>query len=161
MKSKKAVYFLAFLVLGVWGMILQKIFLAMQNKDGDKVAVNTQIASKLSVPYQYPDTFKLLLNYPDPFTGQLQKHPDTAVRSKTEVRKIVHTMDRQDPFEGVKYLGFVADGSGKRRLAILSYNGEEKMLKEGDLLHGIKLLKVENSAIKISSGQVIKLIKKE
>jgi len=161
MKSKKAVYFLAILVLGVWGMILQKIFLAMQNTDGEKVTVNTKMVDKLSVPYQYPDTFKLVLNYPDPFTGQLPKRLDTTVRPKTEVRKIVHAMDRQDPFEGLKYLGFVADGSGKRRLAILSYKGEEKMLKEGDLLHGIKLLKVENSAIKITSGRAIKLLRKE
>lgn len=161
MKSKKAIYFLAILVFGVWGMILRKILLAMQNEDSDKVAVNTKMVDKLSVPYQYPDTFKLVLNYPDPFTGQLPKRPDTTVKPNAEIRNEVPTMAPLDPFEGLKYLGFVADGSGKRRLAILSYKGEEKMLKEGDLLHGIKVLKVENSAIKITSGRAIKFLRKE
>jgi hypothetical protein len=161
MKSKKAVYFLGVLVLGVWGMILQKIFLTMQNKDGDKVAVNTKVVGKRSVPYQYPDTFKLLLNYPDPFTGQLPKRQDTTVKPKAEIRNEVQTMAPVDPFESVKYVGFVADGSGRRRLAILSYKGEEKLLKEGDMLQGIKVLKVENSAVRISSGRAIKLLRKE
>lgn len=161
MKSKNMVYFLGFIVLGVWGVILHKIFFAMQNKDEGEVIVNTKMPNKLSVPYQYPDTFKLLLNYPDPFTGQVQKPADTVVKQRKQSGKEVLTAAVPSPLDEVKYLGFVANGSGKRRVAILSYKGEERLLKEGDMLLDIKVLKVENNTVKVTSNGTIKLLKKE
>jgi len=161
MKSKNMVYFLGFIVLGVWGMVLHKIFLAVQDKDEVELVVNTRMANKLSVPYQYPDTFKLLLNYPDPFTGQIQKVADTAIKLTKQPRKEIIVPVVLNPFAEVKYLGFVSNGSGQRRVAILSYKGEEKLLKEGEMLHNIKVLKIENNTVKVSNKGTIKLLKKE
>jgi hypothetical protein len=161
MKSKNMVYFLGFVVLGVWGVILQKIFLAMQIKEEGEVIVNTTMPNKLSVPYQYPDTFKLLLNYPDPFTGQVQKLADTAIKQRKQAIKEVLIAAIPSILNEVRYLGFVANGSGKRRVAILSYKGQERILKEGDMLLNIKVLKVENNTVKLSSNGTIKLLKKE
>jgi hypothetical protein len=155
------VYFLGFVVLGVWGVILQKIFLAMQNKDEGEVIVNTTMPIKLSVPYQYPDTFKLLLNYPDPFTGQVQKLADTVIKQRKQAIKDGLEAAVPSALDQIKYLVFVANGSGKRRVAILSYKGQERLLKEGDMLLNIKILKVKNNTVKLSSNGTIKLLKKE
>lgn len=161
MKSKKAVYFLAAIVLAVWGLILYKVFLAMQDKDSRKITISTKVQAKLSVPYQYSDTFTLLLKYPDPFTGQVQTPPDTTVKNKEKTVSIAAMAKVPNPLDSLKYLGFVAGGSSNRRVAVLSYKGVESLLKEGEMLHSMKILNIENNAVRVSNGRTIKVLKKE
>lgn len=154
MKSKPVVYLLGFLVLCIWGVIVYRIFLSAHEEGDDRpLLADGGKPKKFSIPKLYPDTFKLLLNYPDPFTGALAKMPDTAgMRSRVKKIAAVGMLPVQpmlNPVSQMKYLGFVADGKGNRRVAIMSYQGAERMMKESDTLKGVKIMVIKKDAVMV------------
>lgn len=162
--KKPLVYVLGLAVCCIWGLILYRVF-AGQGNDGDegRIMPVAQGNAKRPLPRQFPDTASLLLNYPDPFTGEVPVVRDT-LKIKAGGRIIPAPPPEApppDPMEQVKYLGFVADGKGSRRLAIVSYQGQEKMLKEGDTIGAVRIMTIKKDAILLRHGQKMKLIKTE
>ncbi|WP_285060252.1 hypothetical protein [Pedobacter ginsengisoli] len=165
MKSKPLVYLLGFLVLCIWGVIVYRVFLSVREKGSDRLQLaSTGKINKVPVPKLYPDTFKLLLNYPDPFTGALAKMPDTAgiknLVGKTTVPGAA-PVQAPDPVLQMKYLGFVADGRGNRRVAIMSYQGAEMMMHESDTLKGVKIMVIKKDGVLVRYHGKTTLIKTE
>ena len=165
MKSKPVVYLLGFLVLCIWGVIVYRIFLSVHEEGDNRVQLSGGgEVKKISVPKLYPDTFKLLLNYTDPFTGALAKMPDTA-GMKNPVKKISvlvpPPVQAPNPVLQMKYLGFVADGKGNRRVAIMSYQGAEMMMNESDTLKGVKIMVIKKDAVLVRYHGKTTLIKIE
>jgi hypothetical protein len=165
MKSKPLVYLLGFLVLCIWGVIVYRVFLSVHEEGDDQVQLpGSGRVKKASVPKLYPDTFKLRLNYPDPFTGALAKMPDTAGK-KNSVRKMTVPGPPPvlvvNPVLQMKYLGFVADGKGNRRVAIMSYLGAEMMMNENDTLKGVKIMVIKKDVVMVKYHGKTTLIKTE
>lgn len=150
MKSKPLVYLLGFLVLCIWGVIVYRIYISVHEVEGGQgTGTSTAMPQKLKLPKLYPDTFPLLLDYPDPFTGAVVKEPDTAKR--VPVKKSMVTVPPLqvpvNPVTQMKYLGFVSDGKGDNRVAIVGYQGSEKMLKEGDTLQKVKVMAIQKNTL--------------
>lgn len=154
MKSKPVIYLLGFMVLCIWGIIVYRIYVSVHGDATDGLPISrTEKLKKEKVPKLYPDTFKLLLDYPDPFTGAAARKP-AAIRPLARVSGVVPLLKPAipalNPVQQLKYLGYVANGKGDRLVAIVSYQGKEKMMKEGDTLKQMKVLKIKKDAVMVS-----------
>ncbi|RYY12568.1 MAG: hypothetical protein EOO04_33410 [Chitinophagaceae bacterium] len=152
MKSKPIIYLLSFSVLGIWGVILVRLYLSVSDNDDNVLPVAKVLTTpKAKVPKLYPDTFKLLLNYPDPFTGAATAATDTTGAST--IRKSPHAVlpvvSEVNPLQEMKYLGYVRDGRGRNNVAIISQNGKERMMKLGDTIGGATLSNIDRKKIAV------------
>jgi hypothetical protein len=151
MKTKLIIYVLAGMVLCVWGIILYRILKTIDN-DGTRsnLSANTLPADKVDIPKLYPDTFSTRLDFPDPFTGAVAVLADSAMNEKKAIRVDSRIAPLSDAVQQPKYLGYVKDRRGKNGVAILSHNGQERMLKQGDTLGGFKLKSIHTDKIIVS-----------
>src|ERR1700753_1159389 len=79
MKNKKLTYILIAVVVGVWGMILYRVFDTVgENDDAPVTAFIPKDKEPLNDYAIQPDTTRLLLNYRDPFG--LTKQKDTTAK---------------------------------------------------------------------------------
>lgn len=163
--KKPMTYLLGIAVLSIWGLIGYRLFAGSAEELPLPGAGKDLSAKTVALPQVMPDTFNLLLNYPDPFTGEKPKSRDTAVRPPVrEARTTGPSAPMavvKDPLDQVKYLGYVANGNGKERVAIVRYHGQEKMLKEGDTLGKIKVLEIKKERLMLGHGARRKLLKTE
>lgn len=149
MKSKSIVYLLVFSVLGIWGVILFRIYLSVSDKDNTVLpSESTLPLRKADVPKLYPDTFKLLMNYQDPFTGTHAIKKDTSnINSRKVPLTNMPSPPEINPALQMKYLGYVRDRREKNSVAIISYNGKEKMMKKGDTIGGVTLTAIQKQGV--------------
>lgn len=163
-KNKKLTWFLICAVAVVWGVILYRLF--FNNTEEDYVLKNPSVATKHEPYDQYvlkEDTFKLALNYKDPFLAGIVP---VSVESKTAepILKPVNfvaappakpTID----WSVVKYSGYIINPVTKKTVAILVVNGKEQMLAEGEHFEGVQLLKNKKDSVLVSWKDKQKYIK--
>ncbi len=143
-KSKKLTYLLLCAVIGVWGIILYKFF--FRDKEEDLVP-KTAFVKKGEQPYdayqEKPDTFKLVLNYRDPFALKPTAEPMVQTAQKEVVA--MAKMPIQPPpvlnWSGIRYTGMVLNPVSKKTVTILSVNGKERMVPEGEVFENVKVFK--------------------
>jgi hypothetical protein len=161
MKNKKMTYLLGFVVIIVWGIIIYRLFDAAGGSDDDVVPAVSSNSPK--EPYNdfaiLKDTTHLLLNYRDPF--DLVKQKDTAAIS---VKRSVHTIIVPVPVKPVfnwgfiQYSGYVRNPGSKKLITLVSINGQNEMLTEGEMKNQVKLIKNLGDSIKISFNGKTKFI---
>lgn len=147
-KNKKLTYLLICAVAAVWGIILYRVLF---NNSEDDYQLKAQPVANKAEPYdQYElkrDTFKLALNYKDPFTGVVE------APVKTVETNVKPTNFAPQPFKPpinwgvIKYKGYVINPQTKKVVSIVEINGKERMLAEGEFLEGVKLLKNKKDSI--------------
>lgn len=151
MKNKKLTYFLIAIVLGVWGLILYRIFDAVGDNDETTIPVAVKQAKEAFNDYSLPkDTAKLLLNYRDPFG--ITKPKDTAVRisKATPLKSTVGPAKPAMNWSFISYSGYIRNPASKKLIALVSINGQNLTLAEGETKNQVKLLKNLRDSIKIS-----------
>jgi hypothetical protein len=157
-KNKKMTYLLGFVVLVVWGMIIYRVFNAMgDNDDGLPVAslkATKEAYNDFSIP---KDTTHLLLNYRDPFGLVKQKDTDRVVFRAAVNRKMLMPVKAMD-WGFIKYSGYMLNPGTKKLIALVSINGQNITLSEGQTRNDVKLLKNMRDSIKISYAGKIKFI---
>ena len=152
MKNKMAVYFLGAAVLLVWSFIVFRVFSAAGGGDDEVAnpAVNT--IKEAYNDYAYiKDTTRLLLNYRDPF--DMVKKKDTA---EIPVRLLVRKAGNKiTPFKVpmnwgfIQYSGYIKNPSSKSLVTLVSINGKNEMMKEGEEKNQVRLIKNLRDSIKI------------
>ncbi|MDB5090874.1 MAG: hypothetical protein JWR09_4868 [Mucilaginibacter sp.] len=159
MKNKKVTYLLGLIVAIVWGIIIYRIFDAAAGGDDTVVPAQTNIKKEAYNDFAIPkDTTHLLLNYRDPFG--LAKQKDTAVLS---VKGVVHKINPTIPKLGInwnfiQYSGYIRNPASKKLITLISINGQNEMLTEGEVKGQVKLIKNMRDSIKISYNGKIKYI---
>lgn len=147
-KNKKLTYLLICAVVAVWGIILYRVL--FNNSDDDYQLKAQPIAKKIEPYDQYElkrDTFRLALNYKDPFTG-IAEAPAKPVETGPKSTNFVPPPFRPPINWGViKYKGYVINPLTKKMVSIVEINGKERMLAEGKFLEGVKLLKNKKDSI--------------
>lgn len=150
-KNKRTTYLLICAVAVVWGIILYKIFFKATDSDDQ---IKTGVVKVTREPYdQYvakPDTFKLVLNYRDPFIGTpvaAEKKMDNQI-----VKPVSPVINLPPPINWgtIQYTGRIINPVSKKVVSILSVNGAERMMSEGEIFQGVKLLKNKRDSILIS-----------
>lgn len=163
MKSKKATWFLIVAVIAVWGVIIYRLLIAAGSDE--KLFIRTvqpKVAYESLEGYLLEDTFKLVLNYRDPFLekevavneipADLTIKTAPALQNNTALNKPASNLD-------IKYTGYIKNSSGKRIVAIVTINGKEYMISEGETVAGVKLIKNHRDSVRVSYEGKTKFVK--
>jgi len=161
MKNKKLTYFLIFIVAGLWGLIIYKIVTAVGTKDDDDTSQPVKIIKEAFNDYSIPkDTTHLLLNYRDPFG--VEKREDTVTKMSIMAihNKPILTVVPKQPINWtfITYLGYIRNPASKKLVALVSINGQNLTMAEGDSRNQVKLLRNLKDSIKISYNGKTKFI---
>jgi len=159
MKNKKLTYFLIAIVLGVWGLILYRIFDAVGDNDDTIAPVAVKQAKEAFNDFSLPkDTAKLLLNYRDPFGITKPKDTTARIRKAVSFKNTVVPTKPTMNWSFISYSGYIRNPSSKKLIALVSINGQNITLAEGETKSQVKLLKNLRDSIKISYGGKTKFI---
>lgn len=150
MKNKKLTYFLGLIVLVVWGMIIYRIFNAAGENDDDVQVANARTNKEPFNDFSIPkDTTHLLLNYRDPF-GLIKQKDTIRLNTSKKFYKKTLTVLKPTNWSFIKYSGYVSNHNTKKLIALVSINGQNVTLSEGEIKDGVKLIKNLRDSIKIS-----------
>jgi hypothetical protein len=158
MKNKKLTYLLIFIVLVVWGLILHRVFAATSGNEDEGLPLAVTPAKEAYNDFEIPkDTTRLLLNYRDPFG--LVKFKDT-VALKTVVHKDLIRLKVIPAINWnfIQYSGYIRNPSSKKLIALLTINGKNEMLSEGETIDQVKLIKNLRDSIRVSFNGKTKYI---
>jgi hypothetical protein len=152
MKNKKLTYLLIVLVLGLWGMIVYRIFNAVTANDDDNIAQSVKPLKEALNDYaMVKDTATLSLHYSDPFKTAQKTEKDTVTRSHTHV--VIRPNPRPTPpainWSVITYSGYIRNPASKKLIALLNINGRSVALAEGETREQVKLLKNLRDSIKV------------
>jgi hypothetical protein len=159
MKSKWTRILLLVAVMVVWGLIVFRIVSHFSDND---MNINSQLNEvPLTRNVQMPDTFHLLLNYPDPFTGAIeQKSPKQSISCNYKPKKQDVAPPTSTPMPTVKYYGFVSNKNTNKLVGIVYIGGKQFLAKQGDICNGVSLIKMTNDSILVSYEKSKKWISK-
>jgi hypothetical protein len=164
LKNKKAIYILIPLNIAIWGFFIYRFYTAFNEYDGpalsEKTAPVRLETTKDSV------TYKLSLDYKDPFLREAERHyvnNNTPVVTKTVVPRapVVKTptvTPKQLP--DIKYLGLIKNSTSGASTAIISLNGQSKLIKVNDVIDGITFKSFDNNQLVALLGKDKMVIKK-
>lgn len=151
-KNKKLTYLLICAVAAVWGIIIYKVLFNETAADYEPQFKSAKVKQE---PYdQYlekNDTFKLALNYRDPFLGGVSHVPENT-GTVTAAPVNFNPPPPPPPIDWgvIKYSGYVTNPASKKLVAILVVNGKEQMTAEGQTFEGVKLLQNRKDSILVS-----------
>jgi len=161
MKNKKMVYILGLAVAIVWGLIIYRIVDAAGGGGDDAAPV--AVSNLPKEPYNdfsvQKDTERLLLNYRDPFG--LVKQKDTAdLRTKRNFIKTAAATPAKPAFNWgfIQYAGYIRNPGSNKIITIISINGKNEMLAEGETKSQVKLIKNLGDSVQISFNGKTKFI---
>lgn len=150
MKNKKFTYLLGLAVAILWGLILYRVVNWTSGGDDDPLPVVPAKRPKEAYnDYAVPkDTTHLLLNYRDPFG--LVKMKDTAQMPLSKVHHPLIMVAKPALNWGfIKYSGYICNRASKKLIALVSVNGKNVMLSEGDTKEQVKLVKNMRDSIRV------------
>jgi|SRR5690606_22072371 len=152
MKNKTKTYLLLVAVLAIWGFIGFKIVSSL-NPEPPKVNVAETMASFAPNINTSQEKFSIQLPERDPFLGKMYIKK-TDVKPKPVVYK--------QPMEWlpITYHGLISKPDTKDKICIVSINGYQRIMKVGQNIEGVKLLKATTNEINVSYKGLKKTINK-
>jgi hypothetical protein len=140
LKNKKAIYILIPLNIAVWGFFIYRFYMAYNDTDIPETG-NQLKFEKQSIQAGDSTLYKLSLNYKDPFLKNSPVEPrrdfgpviTTAKPSKPTVLAVVPPKQIPD----IKYVGLIKNSNSGTSTALVSINGESKLIKPNDNYNGI------------------------
>jgi hypothetical protein len=163
MKNKKFTYLLLVCVAGLWGLIFYRVFNSMASEDMPIVAESSKKQAYFKMVNHTQDQVDLKLAHRNPFsnvTVALEEPIITTTAMQAVVRPPVK-MNVKIPvkWSAIQYMGYIDNPMNKKRLAMLTLDGKEFMLTEGQQLNGIKLIKYAEDSIKLQYQNETRYIK--
>jgi type II secretory pathway component PulC len=152
MKSKKMTYVIAVVTAILWGAIIYRVIAAMS---GDQLPVTfaEPHARERYDEYKLPkETTKLHTGYRDPFGMTTTKIQDTTtIKPKLAATRPISVVAAVPAINwGIfNYRGYVRNAGSRKLIAVISVNGKEMMLSEGESVGQVKLLKNMRDSVKI------------
>lgn len=151
MKNKKLTYFLLVVVAGVWGLIIYKVLVGIYaNNDMPVVSDIKATREPLNDYALQKDTTHLLLNYRDPFGVTKQKDTSVKINRSFHPKNIPIVAKPTMNWSFITYSGYIRNPASKRLIALVSINGQNTTLSEGETRNQVKLLKNMRDSIKVS-----------
>lgn len=141
---------LGLIVLVVWGMIIYRVFEAMGGSDDNNISTATKPVKEAFNDFSIPkDTTHLMLNYRDPFGLTKQKDTTRQITRRSTERKTIAVVKPMD-WSFIRYSGYMLNPGTKKLIALVSINGQNTTLAEGQTQYQVKLIKNLRDSIKIS-----------
>ena len=159
MKNKKLTYFLLVVVAAVWGIIIYRILNAAQATDEPDIPAAVRPVKEEYNDFSLPkDTARLLLNYRDPFGLTVVKDTTKTTIRTGPVKPAATAVKPTVNWSFISYAGYIRNPATKRLVALVSINGQNVTLAEGETRSQVKLLKNLRDSIKIVYAGKIKFI---
>lgn len=153
LKNKKAIYVLIPLNILIWGFFIYRFYTAFNEGEvpvnDQKTGVVKLEALKDSVAY------KLSLDYKDPFLRDVSRAENhnlsynPSVKAKPKVEKITVKTPTVQPkvLPDIKYMGLIKNSSSGASTALVSINGQSKLVKVGETVDGIMFKSFDNNEL--------------
>jgi hypothetical protein len=160
-KNKKVTYVLGVAVVLLWGLIIRMVVIWANGNGDDNLPITAAKSPKEPYnDYAIPkDTARLLLNYRDPFG--LVKFRDTAQNTVKRANYKTPAGVMAKPavnWNFIKYSGYIHNRASRKLIALVSINGKNMMLSEGDTKEQVKLIKNMRDSIRVSYNGQTKFI---
>lgn len=140
MKNKRNIKILVPVVAVIWGLVLYKLFEAFYPEDQP---ITTAVQAKFEIPkYQERDTFSLVAIEQDPFLGTITRKKTSRNGGRKQAKTTVE-------WPTTSYEGFVADDKGRTTVFVITVNGEQHLLKQGELAQNVKLIRGSKQSIQL------------
>ena len=165
MKNKKLLYFLAPAVLLVWSLIVYQVSEGLSGGNpyyGGPGSAVKELVPLASDSFQY----SLLLNYPDPFLGRSTPARSTSPVVHSEPKPPVQPAPaaavQEEAFNPSRYqyLGLIEHKGKKDKLALLQVDGRSLMLREGETVDALQLMKISQDSVQLKSGKQVFYVKR-
>lgn len=88
----------------------------------------------------------LINQYPDPFLKTFEPEIATTITKDTSFKK---TLPPPVDMSFIKYLGMISNIDKNRKVGMISVNGVDYMVGEGEEVAGVKVLKVKTDQVSI------------
>lgn len=152
-KNKGVTYLLIVAVALVWGIIIYRIFfMDPVEEDSGQFIKSTTKHEPFDQYLVKKDTFTLALNYRDPFLSNVNapvEIPKTSLATQA-LQIPVKPFVPPPNWEMIRYSGYITNPVTKKLVSILTVNGKEQMVAEGESLEGVRLLKNKKDSVLVS-----------
>ena len=153
MKNKTKTYILLVAVLAIWGIIGFKI-LSTLNPEAPKMVAQDDTARFSPKAIVNAETFTIQLAERDPFLGTLYAKKKINTNPKTIIPKEAFV------WIPLLYHGTVSKQNSEEKICVLSINGQQQIMKVGQEVNEVKLLKANNTEVLVSYKGKRKTIQK-
>jgi len=151
-------YVLGLVVLAVWGLIIYRVFEAVSSNDDDLPVAGVKITREAYNDFSLPkDTTHLLLNYRDPF-GMVKQKDTTRIIYRRVTQPKIPVLVKPMDWGFIRYSGYMLNPDTKRLIALVSINGQNMTMSEGQTKYDVKLIKNLRDSIKVSFAGKTKFI---
>ena len=148
MKKQYKTYILIIAVLIVWGIIGVQIFSYLNPKEEELPSLVAEQKS-FRKETQVRESYKVKTHQRDPFLGKMTIKPIPIKKTKKKpVEPVI--------FPSIVYHGIIE--SGKNKSFIISVNGVQNVLKEGQTIQEVRLLSGDKKQIKIRYKENSKVV---
>lgn len=167
-KNKKAIYILIPLNIFIWGYFIFRFF-NMYNETNAPLL--SEKAEKVKLKDRVDSVcYKLNLDYKDPFLRESEKQKkyqvegaSNAVKQKVPEIKVVKTPTVAiivKPTLDLKYFGLVKNTTGGTATALVTLNGQSKLIKVNDILDGLTFKSFNKDSLVAKNGKDIIVVRK-
>ena len=153
MKSKTKTYVLLVAVIAIWGIIGFKIVSTI-NPEAPEVNRQNDMIAFTPKKEVLMDTFSIQLVERDPFLGTLLV--DKQKNSKPKFSMPTDTLT----WIPIIYHGTVSKRDSKERIFVISIDGQQQVMKVGQELKGVRLIRVTDKEVVVSYKGARKTIPK-
>ena len=140
------------LVLGIWGIIGYRIVSTINPSAPEVVGQGFEVAFKPKTNIEL-DTFSIQTVNRDPFLG-------TLLVKKKPKRTFKKTMQPKVVWLPVLYHGSISKQNTKTKVFIVSINGRQNLMKIGQTINGVKLIKGNSNSVTLTYKRARKTIQK-
>jgi hypothetical protein len=149
------------IVFLVWGIVFYQLYLYF-------FSTSTYVTEKAEVVVNVDeikkDTFSIVANYRDPFLGEnirlTQSKTTNNQSSQPKVQKNIAPKPIDTPWPTIEYKGMIKNNNSEKRVGIVGLNNKEYLVKEGEVLNGVKFMVISKELIQVSFQKEQKTISK-
>lgn len=153
MKNKRNTYLLLASVVIIWGIIIYKMIGAV-SPDSPIAETEIVLAGFTPKPLQQQEVFSTSEHQRDPFLGGFitPKTKKTSAKTRKSVPK------PEKPQISIRFSGMISGKTAQDAIFFVSVNDQQHMMKPGDEIQGVKLLKGTAKTIRVRYNGQFKTI---
>ncbi len=141
LKSKKGLYVLLPVVVFIWGAIIYQVVGAFD--DNEPVISNTISIPLLEIKTKERKQFDLGTIDRDPFLGTIYRQKKSPPKNTKSIVK------KEITWPSIVFKGLVSGKNTKNTIFLIAINGTDQLMKPGDVVSDIKLIKGSPTSIQL------------
>lgn len=163
LKNKKAVYLLIPLNLAIWGFFIYRFWAAYH--ESDLPATEQQIQFSKFKSLKDSVTYTLSLNYKDPFLRETERSFHSSEPGNNSTTSTPSAFVKKEPAPAktqpistvklpeIKYLGLIKNSSSGLITALVSVNGQSRLIKPNETVDGVVFKSFNNDSLVAKWGK--------